>query len=299
MTTAICSCGDRKSHMIISGGVNIYPAEIESIVLEHPAVKDCAVFGIPDERFGEAVALIVERLPGQVVSEEEIEAFVPAPRCRVQGAEADSVPCRAPRDDSGKIFKRALRAPFWERLAAVSEQRVEASSDAPSPSHEEHTMSDQAVVQLSFTPSACRAGPHQPSRRPQRAEQGRARADQPLLHRAVGRSRDPGHRAGWRRKVFRRGRRHPRDEFPVHHRAAIQADRTTQADGLPQARHRSGQRLCPRRRLRVRDAVRHRDLQRQGHLWSARGQAGPSSRCRRHAAPATRGRQSTTRCTCC
>ncbi|MNV25501.1 Long-chain-fatty-acid--CoA ligase [compost metagenome] len=108
---------DRKSHMIISGGVNIYPAELESIVLEHPGVKDCAVFGIPDERFGEAVALAVELLPGQeALSEQEIEAFI---RPRVASYKVPRLiqfHNTLPRDDSGKIFKRVLRTPFWEKL---------------------------------------------------------------------------------------------------------------------------------------------------------------------------------------
>lgn len=107
---------DRKSHMIISGGVNIYPAEIESILIEHPAVKDCAVFGIPDERFGEAVAVAIECMPGQTLSSEAIEAFL---RPRVASYKLPRLVqfhSTLPRDDSGKIFKRILRAPFWENL---------------------------------------------------------------------------------------------------------------------------------------------------------------------------------------
>ncbi|KWE18342.1 hypothetical protein WL74_29355 [Burkholderia cepacia] len=107
---------DRKSHMIISGGVNIYPAEIESIVLEHPAVKDCAVFGIPDERFGETVALAVERVSGEALTEQDIEAFLKPRVAAYKLPRLIQFHPRLPRDDSGKIFKRVLRAPFWEKV---------------------------------------------------------------------------------------------------------------------------------------------------------------------------------------
>jgi long-chain acyl-CoA synthetase len=107
---------DRKSHMIISGGVNIYPAEIEAIVQEHPAVKDCAVFGIPDERFGEAVALAIERLPGAALSEQEIVEFLKPRVASYKAPRLVQFHASLPRDDSGKIFKRVLRSPFWEKL---------------------------------------------------------------------------------------------------------------------------------------------------------------------------------------
>lgn len=107
---------DRKSHMIISGGVNIYPAEIEAIVLEHPDVKDCAVFGIPDERFGEAVALAIERLPGKDLSELEIQTFLKPRLASYKLPRVVQFHAAMPRDDSGKIFKRILRTPYWEKL---------------------------------------------------------------------------------------------------------------------------------------------------------------------------------------
>jgi long-chain acyl-CoA synthetase len=105
---------DRKIDMIISGGVNIYPAQIEAALHEMPQVADCAVFGIPDDEFGEAVHAIVQLRPGETLSEEEAKAFL---RERIAGY---SVPRRVefrdelPREDSGKIFKRKLREPFWE-----------------------------------------------------------------------------------------------------------------------------------------------------------------------------------------
>jgi long-chain acyl-CoA synthetase len=104
---------DRRSDMVISGGVNIYPAEIEACLLAMPGVRDCAVFGIPDDEFGEAVHAVVQVHPGEEITEDQVKAFL---RDRIAGF---SVPKRVefrdelPREDSGKIFKRKLRDPFW------------------------------------------------------------------------------------------------------------------------------------------------------------------------------------------
>ena len=107
---------DRAKDMIISGGANIYPAEIEAELHKMPGVADCGVFGIPDEEFGEAVCAVVQPLPGADLSEGEVRAYL---RERMAGYK---VPKRVdfhvelPREDSGKIFKRKLREPFWEGL---------------------------------------------------------------------------------------------------------------------------------------------------------------------------------------
>jgi long-chain acyl-CoA synthetase len=104
---------DRKIDMIISGGVNIYPAAIEAELHKHEAVADCAVFGIPDEEFGESVHAVVALRPGHAAGEDEIRDFL---RGRIA---AYQIPRRVefrddlPREDSGKIFKRKLRDPFW------------------------------------------------------------------------------------------------------------------------------------------------------------------------------------------
>src|SRR3982075_1527760 len=101
--------------MVISGGVNIYPAEIEAVLHAIPGVHDCAVFGIPDEEFGEALMAVVEPQPGVVLD-------VPALRAQLKASLADykvpkniEIAADLPREDSGKIFKRRLRDPFWER----------------------------------------------------------------------------------------------------------------------------------------------------------------------------------------
>jgi long-chain acyl-CoA synthetase len=105
---------DRKIDMIISGGVNIYPAAIEAGLHQHPAVADCAVFGIPDEEFGEAVHAVVELRPGEAAGEDELKAFL---RQHLAGYEIPrQIEFRSdlPREDSGKIFKRKLRDPYWK-----------------------------------------------------------------------------------------------------------------------------------------------------------------------------------------
>ena len=105
---------DRKKNMIISGGVNIFPAEIESVALEHPAIKDCAVFGVPDDTFGEAIAMAVELLPGASLDPAELTAFLQERLARYKVPRLIEVVDALPREDSGKIFKQRLRDPYWQ-----------------------------------------------------------------------------------------------------------------------------------------------------------------------------------------
>lgn len=105
---------DRANDMIISGGVNVYPAEIEAELHKMPGVNDCAVFGIPDDEFGEKICAVVQCLPGVTISEAEVKGFL---RERIAGYKVPKLvefQADLPREDSGKIFKRKLRAPFWE-----------------------------------------------------------------------------------------------------------------------------------------------------------------------------------------
>jgi long-chain acyl-CoA synthetase len=108
---------DRKIDMIISGGVNIYPAEIEGVLCDHPAVLDAAVFGIPDEEFGESVKAAVELAPGQRAGAELEESLVTYCRDRLAGYKAprsiDFVET-LPRHPTGKLYKRLLRDPYWQ-----------------------------------------------------------------------------------------------------------------------------------------------------------------------------------------
>jgi long-chain acyl-CoA synthetase len=108
-------CG-RTSDMIISGGVNIYPAEVEAALTTMVGVKDCAVFGIPNVEFGETVAAYIEPQPGayldQVMVREHLRGRVSAYKI----PQLIEFHTDLPREDSGKIFKRKLRAPYWDRL---------------------------------------------------------------------------------------------------------------------------------------------------------------------------------------
>ncbi|MSR13790.1 MAG: long-chain-fatty-acid--CoA ligase [Gammaproteobacteria bacterium] len=104
---------DRVKDMIVSGGENIYPAEVENAVFGHPAVADVAVIGVPDEKWGEAVKVIVVLKPGVSATGEEIMAFA---RSRIAGYKVPkSVDFASvlPRNPSGKILRRELREPYW------------------------------------------------------------------------------------------------------------------------------------------------------------------------------------------
>ncbi|MDU6489628.1 acyl-CoA synthetase [Bradyrhizobium sp.] len=106
---------DRKRDMVISGGVNIYPAEIEAVLHAVPGVHDCAVFGIPDAEFGEALMAVVEPQPGRVLDPMEIRTRLKASLADYKVPKHIEILHKLPREDSGKIFKRRLRDPYWER----------------------------------------------------------------------------------------------------------------------------------------------------------------------------------------
>jgi long-chain acyl-CoA synthetase len=106
---------DRASDMVISGGVNIYPAEIESVLITMPGVRDCAVFGIPDEEFGEALCAAVQPDPGATLSAPDVQAFLKGRIAAYKVPRKIEFHPELPREDSGKIFKRRLRAPYWEK----------------------------------------------------------------------------------------------------------------------------------------------------------------------------------------
>ncbi|QTH23157.1 AMP-binding protein [Rhizorhabdus wittichii] len=104
---------DRKKDMIISGGLNIYPQEIEQVIWSHPAVADCAVIGVPDEEWGELVTAVVETIEGQDISADAVLGL-----CRQR---LGSVKCpkrvdfvdALPRSPNGKVLKRVLRDRYW------------------------------------------------------------------------------------------------------------------------------------------------------------------------------------------
>ena len=106
---------DRKRDMVISGGVNIYPAEIEAVLHAIQGVQDCAVFGIPDQEFGEALMAVVEPQPGVSLDVADIRAHLKASLADYKVPRHVEIRAELPREDSGKIFKRRLRDPYWER----------------------------------------------------------------------------------------------------------------------------------------------------------------------------------------
>jgi long-chain acyl-CoA synthetase len=111
---------DRKSDMIISGGVNIYPAEIEGALLTHPSVADAAVFGIPHADWGEEIKAVVEPAPGVAGDDaltDELLSHCAERLARFKLPKSIDYTTEMPRDPNGKLYKRKLRDPYWEGRA--------------------------------------------------------------------------------------------------------------------------------------------------------------------------------------
>ncbi len=106
---------DRVRDMVISGGVNIYPIEIEACLLKLAGVADCAVFGIPDDEFGESIAAALKLEPNSSLGEADVRAHVRAHLAGYKVPKVITFHDELPREDSGKMFKRKLRAPYWEK----------------------------------------------------------------------------------------------------------------------------------------------------------------------------------------
>ena len=105
---------DRKEDKIITGGFNVYPAEIEGTLSEHSAVAECAVFAIPDPKWGEAVRAAVTLRPGCAADSEELIAFCKQHLARFKVPKAIDVLEELPKSGVGKILRRALREPWWK-----------------------------------------------------------------------------------------------------------------------------------------------------------------------------------------
>jgi acyl-CoA synthetase (AMP-forming)/AMP-acid ligase II len=115
---------DRKSFMIISGGVNIYPQEIEDLLVSHDVVLDAAVFGVPDADFGEAVKAVVELNPRYKTQEpdalaEKLIAFCRANLSHIKCPKSIEFIELLPRHPTGKLYKAKLRAPYWENRSSL------------------------------------------------------------------------------------------------------------------------------------------------------------------------------------
>jgi long-chain acyl-CoA synthetase len=104
---------DRKRDMIISGGVNIYPAEVEDALHRHPAIEDIAVFGVPDDHWGESVHAAVQVRDGERLDADDVRAFARERLADYKVPRHVSFHARLPRDHAGKLLKRQLREPYW------------------------------------------------------------------------------------------------------------------------------------------------------------------------------------------
>ena len=100
--------------MIVSGGVNIYPAEIEAAIIRHSAVQDVAVIGVPDEEFGEQVKAFIELKPGRAATEAEIAAHCRETLASYKRPRTIDFVAELPRNTMGKLLKRDLRDPYWQ-----------------------------------------------------------------------------------------------------------------------------------------------------------------------------------------
>ena len=104
---------DRMKDMIISGGENVYPAEVENAIYGHPAVAEVAVIGVPSEKWGEEVKAVVALKPGQAANEADIIAWARERIAAFKAPKSVEFIDALPRNASGKILRRTLREPFW------------------------------------------------------------------------------------------------------------------------------------------------------------------------------------------
>jgi fatty-acyl-CoA synthase len=105
---------DRKRDLIISGGFNVFPLQVEEVLNTHPAVQDCAVIGVPDDKWGEAVKAVIELAPGREVSAQELMHLCKEKLGAVMSPKSVDFVEQLPRSAVGKVLKRSLRAPYWE-----------------------------------------------------------------------------------------------------------------------------------------------------------------------------------------
>ncbi|MCB1666379.1 MAG: AMP-binding protein [Pseudomonadales bacterium] len=104
---------DRIKDMIVSGGENIYPKEVENALFEHPNVADAAVIGVPSEQWGEAVLAFVATRDGQTIEPDELIAFCRERLAGYKVPRAIESIAQIPRNASGKVLKKDLREPYW------------------------------------------------------------------------------------------------------------------------------------------------------------------------------------------
>ena len=107
---------DRKKDMIISGGFNVYPSEVEQVIWSHPAVQDCAVIGVPDAGWGETVKAVVELNAGHSVTAEELIGLCKARLGSVKAPKTVDFVVALPRSPAGKVLKKDLRQTYWDAI---------------------------------------------------------------------------------------------------------------------------------------------------------------------------------------
>ena len=107
---------DRKIDMIISGGANIYPAEIEALLAAHPAVADVAVIGVPDSLWGESVKAVIELRPGGSATADELIAFCGERLADYKRPRSVDFIVEMPRNPAGKLLKTQIREPYWKNV---------------------------------------------------------------------------------------------------------------------------------------------------------------------------------------
>jgi long-chain acyl-CoA synthetase len=104
---------DRRADIIVSGGVNIYPAQIEAALASYPGLADCCVVGAPDDEWGETVVAVVEAADGTVLDVEALRDFAASRLAGYQVPRRVDVVAALPRTETGKLARRAVRDPYW------------------------------------------------------------------------------------------------------------------------------------------------------------------------------------------
>jgi acyl-CoA synthetase (AMP-forming)/AMP-acid ligase II len=105
---------DRKNDMIISGGENIYPTEVENVIMQHPAVQFAAVVGVPDELWGESVKAVVTLRPGMQASADDLMAFAKERLAGYKRPRSVDFVEQLPMTPTGKILRRLVKEPYWK-----------------------------------------------------------------------------------------------------------------------------------------------------------------------------------------
>ena len=104
---------DRKGDMIITGGMNVYPREVEEVLYQHPAVLEAAVVGVPDDKWGEAVKAVVALKAGQTAGEAELLAFAKERLAPFKAPKSLEIRAALPKTPVGKISRRDVKAAYW------------------------------------------------------------------------------------------------------------------------------------------------------------------------------------------